>query len=309
MIANFHFLRPVCLLLLLPLLVSFFLIKRQAPVLTAWQKVCDPQLLPYLIQKHHLAKHFLPYILLSLSALCMIIALAGPTWSRLPVPTYHRAQPHILVLDMSSNMLEQDIAPDRLMRAKFKLHDLLQYGDLGQFGLVIYTSEPFVVSPLTEDAKTIDELLTALTPKIMPVNGNRLDRALHEAGELLKQTGNVGQILVFTGQIPTDASITKAKQLSQAGIQVSVMPMLSPKFRQPAFQQLAHAGKGLVIPFSETKTNFKPWLHASESNNLFSINMQQDIPVWRDQGRWFIIPALLLLLPAFQRGWLQRIRL
>lgn len=304
---EFHFIRPLWFLTLPLLLALVWCILRQTPSMTAWSKVCDLHLLPHLIQTKGYHRRTLPWLLLFASAVLMIIALAGPTWSRLPVPTYHQIKPRVVVLDMSQAMLVTDLSPDRLSRAKFKLHDLFQRQGVGQLGLVVYTGEPFVVSPLTDDAQTIDALLPSLTPDVMPVGGQQLASALDQAGRLIVQAGyKRGQILVFTASLPSSAAVTMAKTLSDTGIHTSVVPVLSHEIkRDPVFQRLAKAGGGELISFSDTSADIEKWLATTRGNEEYTANLQNDIPEWRDQGRWFLIPALFLLLPAFRRGWVQ----
>lgn len=306
--ADFHLLRPLWLLAILPLVLLAWYLLRQKPMMHAWNKVCDTHLLPWLMQVNGRKKRTRPLLLLLASALFMIISLTGPTWSRLPVPTYQQIQPRVLVLDMTPEMLSRDLSPDRLSRAKFKLHDLFEHRDAGQFGLVVYTGEPFVVSPLTDDGQTIDALLPSLTPGIMPVRGNRLESALEQAGELVKQAGSqTGQILVFTAHPPSQPAVNAAKRLSRQGIDTSVIPVIARSSSSELFKRLATAGHGEVIRFTDSPADIDHWLTISRANQRFGINLQNDIPIWRDQGRWFLIPALLLLLPVFRRGWLQRI--
>jgi len=304
---EFHFIRPLWLLTLPLLFALLGCFLRQTPSMTAWSKVCDVHLLPHLIQTKGYRRRLFSWLLLSASAVLMIMALAGPTWSRLPVPTYHQIKPRVVVLDMSQAMSVTDLSPDRLSRAKFKLHDLFQRQGLGQLGLVVYTGEPFVVSPLTDDGQTIDALLSSLTPDIMPVGGQQLGSALEQAGQLIVQAGfKQGQILVFTASPPSSTAIATAKALSSQGIHTSVIPVLSHEMeRDPWFQKLATAGQGELIPFSDTSTDLEQWLVATRGNEQYTANDQQDIPEWRDQGRWFLIPALFLMLPAFRRGWVQ----
>lgn len=303
---EFHFMRPIWLFCLLPLILLAGYLFRQPSVTTAWNNVCDAHLLPYLIQTKGYDRRTFAQVLLFLSLLLMIIGLAGPTWSRLPVPTYQHVQPRVLVLDMSDSMLANDLRPDRLSRAKFKLHDLFQHKDAGQFGLVVYTEEPFVVSPLTEDGQTIDALLSSLTPDIMPVVGQRLSSALEQARLLIAQAGfQHGQLLVLTASTPSREDIEQAKTLSQTGINTSIIPILGPEATvNPLYKELAKAGRGELIPFSNTSTDLDQWLSMTQDNHEYTASLQNDIPVWRDQGRWFLIPAMILLLPAFRRGWL-----
>jgi Ca-activated chloride channel family protein len=211
---------------------------------------------------------------------------------------------------MSDNMLSGDLSPNRLSRAKFKLRDLLAHKDVGQFGLIAYTSEPFVVSPLTDDGQTISALLSNLTPDVMPVEGYNLDSALKEASKLIKEAGyQQGQILVLTAEVPSKDAIEKANQLSKLGIFSSIMPIRADSNLNPLFGQFASAGNGQFLKYTADDSDLQQWLAATKGNEQFTLNEEDDIPLWRDEGRWFLIPALLLLLPIFQRGWLQRVKI
>lgn len=303
----FHFLRPLWLLLFLPFVVLVFYLLREKLVSQAWREICDTHLLDQLMSTKGPNRRKRSLGLLFASAFFAIIAMAGPTWSKLPVPTYQYVQPRVLVLDMSDAMLMSDVTPDRLRRAKFKLHDLLQHQ--GQWGLVVYTGEPFVVSPLTDDGQTIDALLSSLMPDVMPVEGQRLDAALVQAGKLIGDAGfSRGQILVLTGSSPTANDIAAAKSLAKAGIETSIIPVMGEEAAvNPLFQRFASAGNGKFFSLSDTSKDINEWLAATRKNQQFSAKVQGDIPVFRDQGRWFLILALLCLLPAFRRGWLQGI--
>lgn len=309
MFSEFHFIRPYWLLALLPLLPFAWQILKKHLNTNAWTEVCDPHLLPLLMQQKPRLKRQAPTLMVLMSALFMIISLSGPSWSRFPVPTYQPVQPRVLLLDLSEAMLEDDLKPNRLNRAKFKLHDLLAQRHAGQFGLVVYTGEPFVVSPLTDDSQTIDALLSMLTPDIMPIGGDRLDAALKEAAKLITQAGfNDGNILVMTSRAPTTEAVDSASLLRSDGINVSIMPILGrDKPLNPLFERLASAGGGELISLTDTSDDLNQWLKATRSHRHYSADLNHKIPVWRDQGRLFIWPALLLFLPVFRHGWLQRI--
>lgn len=307
MIANFHFLRPWWLLMSLPLLGLAFTLWQQKPQLRAWSAICDPHLLDHLLQKKGTGQRMGSLSCILISMLFMIISSAGPVWYKLPVATYKPVQPRILVLDMSENMMARDLSPNRLSRAKFKLRDLLAHKDIGQFGLVAFTGEPFIVSPLTDDGQTIASLLSSLTPDIMPVTGQNLTTALDAANQLIKQAGYAyGQILVLTADSPSSEAIALAKKLAQSGIYSSIMPITADKKLNPLYQRFAEAGEGQVLKYRSDSSDLTQWITAS-ANKQFTLNKDEDIPLWRDEGRWFLIPALLLLLPVFRRGWLQRI--
>jgi len=305
---EFHFLRPWWLLIIVPLVILFWFLWRQNSRLEAWAAICDKQLLAHLVQTKGQGRQRGALSFLFISALSMVISLAGPTWSRLPMPSYQQVQPRVLILDMSDAMLAKDLPPDRLTRAKFKLHDLFKRRDVGQFALVVYSGEPFVVSPLTDDGKTIDALLSALNPEIMPVEGQRLDTALEEAAQLINHAGfKQGQLLILTGESPSRAAIAVAKKLAARQIYTSIMPMLANNSLNPLFKDLASAGQGQLVPFADTSMDLEHWLKATTQSAQYNLSKENDIPLWRDEGRWFLLPALIFLMPVFRRGWLQRI--
>jgi Ca-activated chloride channel family protein len=236
----------------------------------------------------------------------MIISMAGPCWIKLPVVTYKSIQPKVLVLDMSKAMMATDLTPNRLARAKFKLHDLFTHKEAGQFGLVVFTSEPFVVSPLTDDGQTISALLSSLNPEVMPVSGQNLADALNEASGLIHQAGfKQGQLLILTADSPSAAASNQAKKLAETGILSSIMPIRADSNLNPLFKKFAEAGQGQLVKYSADSKDIETWLQ-SGSQDDYVMNKDDEIPLWRDEGRWFLIPALLLLLPLFQRGRLQR---
>lgn len=306
-LTHLHFIRPYWLLSFIPWLGCAYFLFRQLPVKTAWSQVCDAHLLPYLLQQKSPIRRTLAWSFLWLSTFFFIVSIAGPTWSRFPVPVYQQVQPRVMLLDMSSSMLMNDVTPDRLTRAKFKLRDLFDKPNVGQFGLIVYTSEPFVVSPLTDDGKTIAALLSVLMPDIMPVEGQQLSPALTEGASLIRQAGlQHGQLLVLTATPPDQAAIAEAKKLAAQHIQTSIIPIMSAALPiDSAFQQLANAGGGEYIPFSDSSADIEKWLSTTRQGQEYKTSTQDDVPVWRDEGRWFLIPGLLLLLPAFRRGWLS----
>jgi Ca-activated chloride channel homolog len=303
-----HFLRPFWFFAFIPLILLAYVLLRQKTVSHAWKSVCDQHLLPHLIQSEGVgaSKRALFYLLFA--ALFMILSLAGPTWKKCPTPTYHTVHPRLILMDLSSDMLTEDLKPNRLTRAKFKLHDLFQYQNKGQFGLIVYTAEPFVVSPLTLDAQTIDALVDQLEPRIMPVGGSNLDEALKEGQKLIQQSGSAyADLLVLTGTPPSQKAINTVKKLAQRHIQTSILALTTSTKQLSTFTAFAKAGHGENILFSPKEKDIRQWLAQRSHEEIMQANVNNTVPVWRDDGRWFLMPVLLFLLPVFRRAWLIRI--
>ena len=158
-----------------------------------------------------------------------ILALAGPSWVKLPDASFTARDARVIVLDLSSSMLAQDLKPDRLTQARYRLADLLNNTTEGQTGMVAFAGDAFVVSPLTSDTNTIANLLPALRPDIIPVMGSRADRALELAATLLERAGiGSGEVLLVTDSADDRAAST-ARKLREEGILVSVLAVGTPE--------------------------------------------------------------------------------
>jgi len=125
MFDEFHFLSPAWLWVLPVLPLLLWGLRRHQGAANPWQGVVDAKLLPYLLVEGQAERSRLPLILLGLGWLLGVLALANPTWERLPVPVYRGQQAVVVVLDLSQSMQTPDLAPSRLERARYKISDLL----------------------------------------------------------------------------------------------------------------------------------------------------------------------------------------
>ncbi|HKK01162.1 MAG TPA: VWA domain-containing protein, partial [Desulfuromonadales bacterium] len=196
-LSAFHFLRPYALLALPPVGLLLFLLARRRGRHNPWRSVCDPQLLPHILSGSISGRHRPAWFAAALGALLGILALAGPTWQRLPQPAYLNQSGLVIVLDLNASMNAADLEPSRLARARYKIADILRSRHEGETGLVVYSGDAFTVTPMTDDTNTIYSQLSVLNPGLMPSRGNRADLGLARAASLLKQAGlRHGEILL-----------------------------------------------------------------------------------------------------------------
>ncbi|WP_394174925.1 vWA domain-containing protein [Thalassotalea litorea] len=204
MLDNFHFLRPFWLLAFFALLFIVWQLKKLRLANSAWQRVVPKHLNKVLLANNETGKPLalLPIFLLGT---LMILALAGPTWQKLPQPVYQTDKASVIVMDMSFSMLATDTKPNRLTRARFKALDLLEKVADGDVGLIAYAGDAFVISPLTEDINNIRLLLPSLSPQIMPELGSNPYPALTLANDMLINAGyQKGDIYWLTDGITRD---------------------------------------------------------------------------------------------------------
>jgi Ca-activated chloride channel family protein len=202
--ADFHFLRPLWLLLWLAVPLLPLLYRYLSGSDNGWQRIIPGPMLQPLIRRRGESggkrRPILPMVMLSLALLS--VALAGPTWRKAPSPLQQQDDSLVIVLDLSLSMLANDLQPDRLTRAKRKIRDLLAERQASLTALVVYTADAHTVTPLTSDRATIESMLGVLDPLIMPAPGNRADLAVSRAIQLLEQGApGKGRILLISDQV------------------------------------------------------------------------------------------------------------
>lgn len=325
-LANFHFLKPYAffaLLLLIYLMVKNY--RQQAGSTTHWSKICDRELLPYLLENGSVKNSRFAFWLSSFIAFLAIFALASPTWQRSPAPAFRNDSSLVIALNLSESMNAQDVKPSRLIRARYKISDLLAQRKDGQTALLVYSGAAFTVTPLTNDIQTINSQLEALTTDIMPSSGNNPVTGLQKSVELLKQAGlPQGHILLIADGADVEA-ITFAKKLG--GYQLSVLgvgtndgapialpeggfakdesgQILIPKLQSAELSELAKVGNGHFQLMTDDDTDIQHLLKTfdtpltqspTDKTNLF-------LEQWEDNGYWLILLILPWAAWQFRKG-------
>ncbi len=326
MIESFHFMRPGWLLLLLPAAFVLWRAWRSSAADTAWRKIVAPELLPHLLLQSDHSQRSAVAAWVGAGITLAIFALAGPTWERLPQPVFNQQSALVIALDLSKSMDARDVKPSRLARAKFKLRDILQRRKDGQTALVVFAATPFTVAPLTDDVKTIEAQLPALSTNIMPAQGSNTAAAIGQAVQLLVQAQQKsGDILLITDGANTDASVKAAQKAAKQGYAVHVLAVGSEqgapipgrhgvlkdaagnivlaKVEMDALQKVAAAGGGRFAALSTNDSDLA--ILDLEKNQRVAgkqLAQGQELPQWRDMGPWLLLLVLPLMALAFRRG-------
>ena len=300
---DFHFLRPYWLIgLILPVLIYLKSYSQQKAE-SAWSKVCDENLLDFLLIKSNGEKRKWPMISAVVTVLFLVVALAGPTWSKKSNPALSVENPVMIMLNMSGDMWQKDVSPSRIERAKYVIKDLVKTLKNTESGLIVYSKEPFMITPLTEDAAIIDNLLPALEMNIMPENGDRLDRAIDLAVERMQEAAlPSGNIVVLTANVGErfDAALESASKAAAVGYDVDIVNMSSQD--NDKLKMVAEKGRGLYISYNKGLDLLIKKINDITAKEIKqSQNMQT---VWNDMGWYFLWLPALLLLGYFRRGLL-----
>jgi len=327
-LAEFHFIRPYWLLAIIPFIVIVILMLRNKLSQGNWSAVCDAELLPYLLQEKAVNQSRWALTTGAIATLLVITALAGPTWQRLPSPVFRNESALVIALDLSRSMDAEDIKPSRLIRARYKIADILKQRKDGQTALLVYSGDAFTVTPLTNDTQTIESQLSALTTDIMPSEGNNTRLVLEKAVELFKQAGlQKGQILLVTDSVNGDKALDAVKALDSYTLSILgvgtadgapiALPeggflkdeqgtIVIPKLNTSDLAKLARAGKGVYQTITANDADIKTLLanidepvqqEGKENKNLL-------LDQWEDKGPWLLLLVLPLAALSFRKGLL-----
>ncbi|MED5262310.1 MAG: VWA domain-containing protein, partial [Myxococcota bacterium] len=193
----------------------------------ALDRLVSPALQARLVERPRRAQRVLRIILLGLSAVCLVLSLMQPQWGLRHVPVERSGAQIMIALDVSRSMLAEDVAPNRLARAKAEIVDLLEYLEGDQVGLIAFGGRATVLSPLTPDFGFLQLGLANAGPGSAGRGGTRLEEPLRKAiagfagTDRGESAGSSRALILITdgedhGSFPLDA----AKAAAEAGILV-----------------------------------------------------------------------------------------
>jgi Ca-activated chloride channel family protein len=154
--------------------------------------------------------------------LLTFVALARPQAGYVWEETHRKGLELLFAVDTSKSMLSQDVKPDRLMRAKLAVHDLVEKLNGDGVGLIAFAGNAFVQSPITLDYDAFLESLDALDTNTIPRGGTDIAAAIHEAEATFKTRTAAEKILVLVtdGEDLEASGIAAAKEAAQQGVKI-----------------------------------------------------------------------------------------
>lgn len=334
LLSQLQLLRPWWLAALLPALAVLMLVANAQSQRSGWTRFVDPQLLDDLLETTTVSRPRWRLPLLASGLLIAIVALAGPSWERLPQPPLQTNDSLVIILDLTLSMHATDVAPSRLIRTRYKILELLKQRREGETALIAYSADAHVVSPLTDDAQTIAALVPSLTPEIMPGIGSNAGAAFDRASTMLTgQSRGQRRVLWFTDELlPTDR-LNIINTVSERNAELIIIgigtanggpiPLPSGKFlkdqrgqivsaslNRQDLAQLADDVGGRYFDLQADNRDIDFVLRRTLKERLSTAasspanTLQSSFDQWHDRGPWLAVLLLPFALLVFRRGWL-----
>jgi Ca-activated chloride channel family protein len=171
----------------------------------------------------HEGKRIMKVILFLVSLIFIIIALARPCWGLKSHVVKRLGRDVVFILDVSRSMLAEDIAPNRLERAKLAIKDCIEQMEGDRVGLVAFAGSAVVKCPLTLDYGFFRMLLDDITPDTIERGGSMIGDAIRKAVDecfdnLARKHKDI--ILITDGEDHDSFPVEAAKEAGARGIRI-----------------------------------------------------------------------------------------
>jgi Ca-activated chloride channel family protein len=297
-IANFHFIRPIYLLLLPVVGLVWWFWQRRSDPLRGWREQIAPELLSALTVGGKASNRRAASGLLA-AWLLGVFAIAGPTWRLEPSPFADDATPLMVLLKADAGMEIADPAPSRLERARMKIADLADARKGQPLGLIAYAGSAHLVLPPTRDTTVVSQMAAEISPDVMPVPGDRLDLALRETARILLKGNQGGSIVILADEIGTvPASLVELQK--EIPFPIQILAINSPGSPQDdSVRASARILEATVEPLSVTDSDIAAIVRRAAQTPVAQLGELGG--QWQEMG-YRVLPLIgLLLLSSFRR--------
>ncbi|OGW19199.1 MAG: hypothetical protein A3K09_02585, partial [Nitrospinae bacterium RIFCSPLOWO2_12_FULL_47_7] len=181
--------------LIIPIIFFYAWAMRKKRLLT--NRFCSPEIIPKLISPLARQRQRLKNALMVFALLLSLIALTHPQWGFKWEELRQEGVDIIIALDVSNSMLAEDIKPNRLIRAKHKVADLINMLEGDRVGLVAFAGTSFLQCPLTLDYSAATLFLDMIDTELIPVPGTAIAHAIHTSTKAFSTREKKSKVIIL----------------------------------------------------------------------------------------------------------------
>ena len=161
---------------------------------------------------------------------CLLVAAARPRFGVYFEEVSARGVDLFVLLDVSRSMLAEDVAPNRLERAKSDIIDLLEELKGDRVGLIAFAGAPVELVPLTTDQGFFRMNLRDVDPDSAPRGGSLIGDAIRKAMASMEERQDRDQVIVLItdGEDHDSFPAEAAKQAAERNIKIISVGLGSP---------------------------------------------------------------------------------
>ncbi len=329
------------MLFAIPVIVVVFLLllvwKR-----TVQKRFVDKELLKKLSPNRSLFKSVLKVLVLCLAIACLSFALVNPKIGTKLETVKREGVDIVFALDVSKSMLAEDIAPNRLEKAKQLITQIINGLAGDRIGIIGYAGSAFPQVPITSDFSSAKLFLSGMNTDMVSSQGTAITQAIELAQTFYDDEDQTNRVLfiISDGEDHEGNVSTIAEEAAEKGIRIFTIGVgtleggpipikengvlqyykrdqnneqVITRLGEETLKEIAKTANGEYIDGSNTKVvvdQVKAILNGMDKKE-FEAKQFTD---FKDQFQWFLAGALfLLVLDVFllerQTAWLKKLNL
>ena len=290
----------------------------------AQRKFSDVSLLKKLAPNSSTFKSTLKLIILLLGIAFLIISLTNPKMGTKLKTIKREGVDVVFALDVSKSMLAEDIAPNRLEKAKQIISKTIDKLGSDRVGIIIYAGNSYPLLPITTDHAAANMFLQNANPDMVSSQGTAINEALELAKTYYNNDDQTNRFLIIISDGEDHQEETKqvAQNLANEGVKIYTVgvgterggpiPMrlngamigykkdrkgetVITKRVPEVLQGIADASDGEYIDgnITDKPVNEIAKIIGNAEKNEFETKQFSD---YKDQFQWFLAIALLFLI-------------
>jgi len=330
------------LLLVIPALIVLYALhgiwKRRAQ-----RRFAEPGLLRRLAPDRSFFKPQLKFLLLLAGLSLLVVGLVNPKMGTKLETVKREGVDIVFAVDVSKSMLAEDIAPNRLEKAKRLVSEIINELASDRVGIIAYAAQAYPQLPITTDYGAAKMFLQSMNTDMLSSQGTAIGQAIDLAATYFDDEEQTNRVLfiVSDGEDHSEGGMQEAveKALDQ-GIRIYTIGVGSTKGapipikRNGVLESLKKDAQGEVVITrlnedvlseiaSEGNGEYIDGSNTADAVAFISETLQQmdkmefeakQFAEFKDQFQWFLGGALLLFfLDIFvlerKTGWLRKLDL
>lgn len=284
----------------------------------------DAELMEQLMPNASRVRPAVKFSILMTALALLIFAAARPQFGQSEHTEKRQGIEAIVALDISNSMLAEDVAPNRLDRAKQMLSKLMDNMVNDKVGLVVFAGDAFVQLPITCDYVSAKMFLNSIKPELIKTQGTAIGAALSTSIRCFGEQSDASRaiILITDGENHEDDAVSVAKRAKEEGIHVMVVGIGKPegspipvagtnnfmkdrqgnvvvsRLNEDMCREIAQAGGGIYVRCDNTNTATKAIQKELDKLGTQEIETQV-FTDYNEQFQSFALIAFILLVIDF----------
>jgi Ca-activated chloride channel family protein len=328
--------------ILLPLMVMAYF------MLQLWKKKAqksfsDPILLKKLAPKKSKFKNTFKLILQLLGVACIIVALINPKAGTKLETVKREGVDIVFAVDVSKSMLAEDIAPNRMEKAKRLVSEIINELASDRIGIIAYAAQAYPQLAITTDYGAAKMFLQSMNTDMLSSQGTAISDAIDLATTYYNDAAQTNRVLfiVSDGEDHSDGAATAAvSDAVAAGIRIFTIGVGTEKgapipikkkgvieslkrdsegevvitaLQPQTLKDIAQEGNGIYIDGENTAAAVEAIKEQLNQMDKMTFEAKQ-FSDYKDQFQWFLGMGFLLLLIDFfvlegKTAWISRLNL